>query len=140
MKLAAVIFTIISLLSCPAMAQEITAEPICFTIRNEADHRIYGSVSTAYVTNEDGLKIHYDGTFRLEAKGTVDPDTGYEKDSTEFCSNGPFYPGRQLEITLRTLIPVFTCKTNVELGDIVIHSEKVIKDGVETRKMWATCY
>jgi len=121
-------------------AQEITDEPICFNIRNEADHTVYGSVVTAYVTRPDGQKVHYDGTFRLEPKGTVDPKTGYGKDFSEFCTTGPFFPGRQLEITLRTLIPVFSCKTSIEVDDIVVHSKKIMKDGVETRKIWATCY
>ncbi|MFP4098876.1 MAG: hypothetical protein ACLFU1_08870 [Alphaproteobacteria bacterium] len=125
---------------CTAFAQEITAEPICFNIRNEADHTIYGSVGTAYTTNEEGTKIHYNGTFRLEPKGTIDPETGYAKDFSEFCSNGPFYPRRKLEITLRTLIPVFSCKTNIEMGDIIVHSKKIMRDGMETRKIWATCY
>ncbi len=125
---------------CTAIAQEITAEPICFTIRNEADQTIFGSVVTDYVTRPDGQKIHYDGTFRLEPMGTVDPETGYGKDFSEFCSRGPFFPGRQLEITLRTLIPVFSCKTSVEAGEVTVHSKKVMRNGIETNKIWATCY
>ena len=140
MKIFILCLALFSCLPEHVIAQEITDEPICFTLRNDANHRVYGSVSTAYVTNQYGLKIHYDGSFRLEAKGTTDPETGYEKDITEFCSSGPFFPGRKLEITLRTLIPVFSCKSSVEVGEIVIHSQTIMKDGVEVKKMWATCY
>ena len=123
-----------------AFAQEITAEPICFNIINEADQTVFGSVVTDYVTTPQGDKIHYDGTFRLEPAGTIDPETGYRKDFSEFCTTGPFFPGRRLEIVLRTLIPVFSCKTSIEAGDVVVHSQKLMKDGVETNKIWATCY
>ncbi|MCK5384237.1 MAG: hypothetical protein KAJ29_01580 [Alphaproteobacteria bacterium] len=140
MRLLPLIVLFFSLFPWHAHAQEITSEPICFNIRNEADHTIFGSVVTDYVTREDGQKIHYDGTFRLEPKGTVDPETGYAKDFAEFCTTGPFFPDRQLEITLRTLIPVFSCKTSVEAGDVIVHSKKIMKDGVEIRKIWATCH
>ena len=125
---------------CHANAQEITAEPICFNIINDSDQTIYGSVVTDYITRADGQKIHYDGTFRLAPKDTLDPKTGYRKDFSEFCTKGPFFPGRQLQITLRTLIPVFSCKTSVEANDVVVHSNEVMKDGIKTRKYWATCY
>lgn len=120
-------------------AQEITAEPICFTIRNSADHRVYGEVGTHSVTTPDGQKIHHTGSFRLEASGELHKEKGYLMDRTEFCSSGPFYPGRQLEFVLRTLFPVFSCKFTPELGEIVIQSKKIKKDGVAVTKMWANC-
>lgn len=123
----------------PAQAQEITAQPICFTVRNTADHKIYGEFRTDYVTDDDGQKIHHSGSFRLEAAGTTHPEKDYPLDRSEFCSSGPFFPGRQLELVLRTMFPVFSCKTNIESGEIVIHSKKQKKDGVEITKMWATC-
>ncbi len=122
-----------------AKAQEITAQPICFTIRNSSDHRVYGEVATDKIKDQSGQVIHHTGTFRLEAAGTIHPKKNYPMDVTEFCSSGPFYPGRQLEFTLRTLIPIFSCKISVELGEIVIQSEKYIKDGIELTKTWATC-
>lgn len=132
--------TLLPFFACPTMAQEITAEPICFTVRNDSDKTIYGSVITDYVTRPDGQKIHYDGTFRLYAKGTTDPKTGYAKDNSEFCSRGPFFPGRKLEITLRTLIPVFSCRTSVEMGEIIVHAKEITKNGSKITKYWATCY
>ncbi|MBI1300928.1 MAG: hypothetical protein GC137_04625 [Alphaproteobacteria bacterium] len=121
----------------PALAQEITGQPICFTIRNEAPYRVYGQFSTDYYTASDGTKARHTATFRLEKGGSKHGEKGYFTDRSEFCSSGPFYPGRQLELTLRTLIPIFSCKTNVELGEIVIQGKRN-QDG--TTKTWAVCY
>ena len=118
------------------IAQEITDQPICFTIRNDAPYRVYGQMATDYYTTANGTKARHTGTFRLDAKRTMHED-GYPLDVSEFCSSGPFYPGRKMELTLRTLIPIFTCKTSIELGEIKIHGTKK-EDG--TTKTWATCY
>lgn len=112
-------------------------EPICFIVRNEAPYRVYGQFSTEYYTAPDGTKARHTGTFRLEKGGSKHPEEGYFTDRSEFCSSGPFYPGRQLELTLRTLIPIFSCKTNIELGEIVIKGKRN-QDG--TTKTWAICY
>jgi len=125
------------LLTFPAAAQEITSQPICFTVRNEAPYRVYGEIGTDRIANADGQKIRHTGTFRLEKPGTVDPETGYPKDVSEFCSSGPFFPGRQLNLTLRSLFPIFECRTSVELGEVVIKGQ-VNEDG--TSKTWAVCY
>ncbi len=121
----------------PVIAQEITPQPICFTLRNEAPYRVYGEVSTDYYTAPDGSKARHTGSFRLEKAGTKREEKDYFIDRTEFCSSGPFYPNRQLEITLRTLFPIFSCKTNIELGEIVIKGH-IKSDG--TTKTWITCY
>ncbi len=129
---------LICLLFAPAtMAQEITDKPICFTLRNEAPYRVYGEVSTDYYTAPDGSKARHTGTFRLEKAGAKRKGEDYFIDRTEFCSSGPFYSGRQLEITLRTLFPTFSCKTNIELGEIIIKGN-MKDDG--TTKTWVVCY
>ncbi len=127
----------IGLLPCFAHAQDITASPICFSIRNEASYRVYGEVSTDYYTRPDGTKARHVGTFRLQKEGSQSEDGATFTDRTRVCSQGPFYPGQQLELTIRTLLPVFSCKTNVELGEIVIKGKKQ-KDG--STKTWAVCY
>ncbi len=123
--------------STSAIAQDITASPICFTVRNEAPYRVYGDISTNYDTNAQGQKIRHNGSFRLEKAGTTQAKENYYLDRSEFCSKGPFYQGRQLELTIRTLIPVFSCKTSIELGEIIIKG-KINDDG--TTKTWAVCY
>lgn len=113
-----------------ARAQEITAQPICFTLKNEAPYAVYGNLRTDYFTAPDGSKQRHEGSFRLQAKGT-------EPDKAEFCSSGPFFAGRQLELVIRTLIPIFSCKTNIEMGEIIIKGE-IKPDG--TTRTYAVCY
>lgn len=120
-----------------SQAQEVTAQPICFNIRNTAPYKVYGQVATDYYTTPDGTKARHTGTFRLEAKGTLHEKEGYPLDITEFCSSGPFYPGRKMELMIRTLVPIFTCKTSVEMGEIIIRGQKK-EDG--SYKTWAECY
>ena len=130
-------FFLTFLVIASTIAQEITPSPICFTLRNEAPYRVYGEVSTDRYTMPDGTEARHNGSFRLEKAGTLHEDKGYPLDRTEFCSQGPFYPGRQLELTIRTLFPVFSCKTNIEVGEIVIKGRHKKEGGTKT---WAVCY
>lgn len=118
-------------------AQDVSPSPICFTIRNEAPYKIYGQVATNYYTTADGTRARHTATFSLEKPGTTNPKTKNLQDRREFCSTGPFYPNRQLEITLRTLIPIFSCKTSIEMGELVIQGVRQ-EDG--STKTWITCY
>jgi hypothetical protein len=124
------------LLPLPAGAQEITPQPICFKLRNTAEFSIWGSFVTDYFTRDDGIRAKHRSNFRLEAAGSKDPDKGFPTDEAEFCSYGPFYEGRKLELVLRTIVPVFTCKTSIEAGEIVLRGERKEEGGV---KMWAEC-
>lgn len=137
MKKYIILTSIILATSASVMAQEITPTPICFTVKNEAPYMVYGQIATDYYTTPDGTKARHTGTFRLKEKDTTNLETGNFQDRTEFCVSGPFYPNRKVELTLRTLFPIFSCKTNVEMGEIVIHG-KIKKDG--STKSWATCY
>lgn len=132
------IFCIIFLLSLPlcAHAQEITKDPICFKLKNTAEFKVYGSFITDYYTTPDGTRARHRSNFRLDEVGAKDPEKNFPLDVAEFCSYGPFYPNRQLELVLRTLVPVFTCKTSVEAGEIVIRGERKPEGGI---KVWAEC-
>jgi hypothetical protein len=120
----------------PAHAQEIVSEPICFAIRNEAPYKVYGNFGTDLYTAEDGSQARHRSNFRLDEPGSVD-DEGYPSDRAEFCSYGPFYPDRKLEIVLRTLVPIFNCKTRIDMGEIVIKGHRKPEGGTET---WAECF
>ena len=114
-----------------------------FIWRNELGtlgERLSGlGISTDYfVFNDQGDKTRHVSTIRLEAAGSTDPKTGQLTDRADICASGPFYPGRQLDLTLRTLFPVFSCKTRIDKGEIVIKAERKADDsGVD---MWAECY
>lgn len=119
-------------------AQEIVKDPICFAVRNEAPYKIYGSFITELYTKEDGSRARHRSNFRLEEKGALD-DKGQPGDVAEFCSYGPFFEGRKLEMTLRTLLPIFTCRTKIDSGVIVIHGERLTGPDGGT-KTWADCF
>ena len=124
------------LLALPAQAQEIVPDPICFGVRNEAPYKVYGNFGTDYYVAEDGTKARHRSNFRLDAPGSVDEE-GYPSDRAEFCSYAPYYPDRNQEIVLRTLVPVFSCKTRIDQGEIVIKGHRKPEGGAET---WAECF
>lgn len=108
----------------PRPLGEVTATPHCFKVISKAPYTVFGSINTNYFINGDGIKTRHKSNFRLE----------YD-DFAEFCTYGPFYEGQKIELVLRTLIPIFTCKTGVE-GDITIYGRRKEEGGTET---WATC-
>ncbi len=104
--------------SFPVMAADVTPFKECATIRNAIGHSVMGVVRTAGFKNaRTGQVSYHEGPFVLEDNGTV-----------EICSNGPFYPGYKVELTLRTLMPLFSCQTRLS-GEIVLRqkTEKGIK-------------
>ncbi len=115
---------------------DVVQDPICFNVKNEAPYSVLGSFVTDYYMRPDGIKARHRSNFRLEAAGSVHEE-GYPLDIAEFCTYGPFYPDHKLEFVLRTIVPIFSCKTRVEDGDIVIHGE-LHEDG--SQKTWADCY
>lgn len=123
-------------LASTAQAQEIVQEPLCFAVRNEAPYKVYGNFVTDYYVAADGTKARHRSNFRLDEPGSVDEE-GYPSDQAEFCSYGPFYPDRKLEIVLRTLVPIFDCKTRIDQGEIVIKGERKPEGGTNT---WAECF
>ncbi len=106
-------------------------------LRYEAPYKVYGSFGTDYYMTPDGTKARHRSNFRLDEPGSTHPDEGYPTDRAEFCSYGPFYPERMLSLTLRTLVPIFSCKTRVDQGEIVIKGYRKPEGGTET---WAECY
>lgn len=128
-------FALFLLLSGPVAAQEalapsasvggeVVTEPICFNVINKAPYTVYGTFVTNTYTADDGTQARHRSNFRLE--------TNYK---SEFCTYGPFYEGRKLELVLRTLIPVFSCKTALT-RDIIIYGRRKPEGGSDT---WAVC-
>lgn len=103
---------------------EVLNAPLCFRVVNRAPYTVTGSLYTNFYTNRDRQKARHTSNFRLEA-GQSQP----------FCSYGPFYEGRKLELVLRTLVPIFSCRTKIE-SDIYIMGEELEGGGT---KSWATC-
>ena len=132
------------LLSIPLLAQaqeqaapDIVSEPLCFVLRNEAPYKVYGNFITDYYTAADGTRARHRSNFRLDEPGSKDPEKGFPTDRAEFCSYGPFFPGRKLELVLRTLVPIFDCKTRIDQGEIVITGQYKPEGGTDTK---AKCF
>ena len=96
----------------PSAEGEVTAQPYCFNLVNQASYTVTGNIATNYFTRPDGIRARHRSNFRIEAK-----------DRAEFCTSGPFYDGYKVELTLRTLVPVFSCKTAVT-GDVWIYGRQ----------------
>jgi hypothetical protein len=136
MRLFLAMTAILTLWAFQAEAQDIVQEPLCFKVRNEAPYKIYGNFITDYYTTPDGSQAKHRSNFRLDEPGSVD-EQGNPADEAEFCSYGPFYPDRKLEMVLRTLVPIFDCKTKIDQGEIVIKGERKPEGGTNT---WAECF
>lgn len=117
-------------------ALDIVDEPICFIVRNEAPYKVYGSFITDYYVAEDGTRARHRSNFRLDEPGSMAED-GTPADRAEFCSFGPFLPDRKLELVIRTLVPIFDCKTRIDQGEIVIKGYRKPEGGTNT---YAECY
>ncbi|MEM6780862.1 MAG: hypothetical protein AAF569_03265 [Pseudomonadota bacterium] len=123
---------LIFLLPSGLQAQDILDAPICTQIVNEADYTVRGSIATARSTYTDPNDSTRDGTqARHSANFMLKPGERWD-----VCSSGPFYEGQRLELTLRTLIPVFECQTAL-IAPIVIRSHR---DENGTLKTWAECF
>lgn len=96
----------------PSAEGEVTSQPYCFNLINQASYSVSGNIATNYFTRPDGIRARHRSNFRLEAKGRK-----------EFCTSGPFYDGYKVELTLRTLVPIFSCKTTVT-GDVWIYGRQ----------------
>lgn len=110
--------------SGPMVKGEVVDEPICFTVHNRAPYSVFGTVSTDKYQTPEGVTAHHRSNFRLK--------TG---EFTEFCSKGPFYEGRRLEFKLRSLVPLFSCKTKID-APIIIQGRHKPEGGTES---WASC-
>lgn len=138
--LAIALFLCINSAFSPVKAGEIVNEPLCFTLINSAEHKVYGSFRTDLYTRPDGIQARHTSNFRLEPMDTLHEEEGYPIDRAEFCSYGPFYEGRKIELVLRTLVPIFSCKTNIESGPIIIKSLPKTDDAMGGYDVWAECF
>ncbi len=108
----------------PQAFGEVISEAQCFNVINKAPYTVFGSIHTNFFLRDDGIKTRHKSNFRFAAE-----------ERAEFCTYGPFYDDQKVELVLKTLIPIFKCKTRTE-GDIIIYGRRKSEGGTET---WATC-
>lgn len=103
---------VILFLSSPAYAQidlsggkegEVLSQPICTEMTNDSDVSMQGTISTAVQTLKNGDLARHRDNFKLMPGQT-----------REICASGPFFEGRRLELVVRTMIPLFSCKTKID--------------------------
>lgn len=85
---------------------EISRQPDCANLINRSSVTMNGTIALMPQTLPDGKIQQYMDNFKLAPN-----------ESREICASGPFYAGRRLELTIRSLIPLFSCKTSLA-GDI----------------------
>ena len=119
--------------SFPAMAQpvageveegEIISTPICTDLTNRSAQTIMGTITTASQTIDTGDVVKHRSNFRLDAGA-----------KQKICAAGPFFEGRRVALVIRTLIPLFECKTTLD-QEIFLDATPQ-DDG--TTKLSATC-
>lgn len=127
------VFIFLLFSAVPAFAQvpsrqaagEIISQPICTYVINRSDQTIMGTIATKSQTLADGTVAAHADNFKLAAG-----------DRRQFCAAGPFFEGRRLELTIRTLIPLFSCYTKID-RDIYLDATP---DAAGFKKLSATCY
>lgn len=107
------------LLSMPAHAfgpepeGEVTAQAICSNLINRSSVTIQGSFETAKQTLADGTRASHVSNFKLSPN-----------EEKKICAAGPFYEGRRINLTIRTLFPLFSCKTRID-QDIFLDMKEI---------------
>lgn len=79
------------------------APSVCGVIRSTIPFKIYGTLSTDVAGQKEGVDVRHKSAFSLT-----------EGQRIEVCSQGPFYEGERLELTLKTMFPVFSCRTKID--------------------------
>lgn len=132
-------FGMVIMLSAPVKAQEalpadpsyrpVTSDrPICFFLRSDVPHSIFGTIMTNYSPTADGGWARHKSNFRLD-----------EGERSEVCTSGPFYEEGTIRVTVKTLIPLMSCLYRPVQGDTLVFEEKRLDDG-ETRRIVANCF
>jgi hypothetical protein len=96
----------------PVFAADVTPFKECATIINSANQQVTGVIKT------DSFK--FQGQIRRHEKNFILQDG----ETVEVCSTGPFFPGYKVELTIRTIMPLFTCKTRLS-GNIFIRRKEI---------------
>lgn len=112
----------VMLTTSPCFAGEVTPFRECATLRNAANQEVLGVIKTEQFKYK-GQMVRHEGVFDL-----------LDGEKAEICSTGPFFPGYKVELTIRTIMPLFTCKTRLS-GEIVIRRKEV--DGINV--LYADC-
>jgi len=100
------------MLHIPAsFAGDVTPFKECATLRNAANQEVLGVIKTDSFKYK-GQIVRHEGVFDLQ-----------DGETANICSTGPFFPGYKVELTIKTIMPLFTCKTRLS-GEIVLRRKE----------------
>lgn len=109
----------------PAPGGAGNGKAVCGSIRSTIPFKIYGTLATDRAGEKDGVAARHKSTFTLS-----------EGESLKVCSEGPFFKDQRLELTLRTMFPVFSCRTKID-REIVLSAAPRPEGGYDYK---ATCF
>lgn len=112
------------LLPFTARAADVTPFKECGTLVNSAGQVVMGVIKTESFMFQKQI-IRHEKNFNLQDGETV-----------EVCSTGPFFPGYKVELTIRTIMPLFTCHTRLS-GNIYLRKKWDDENGVNV--LYADC-
>jgi hypothetical protein len=105
-------------------AADVTPFKECATLVNSANQQVMGVIKTeSYMFK--GQVLRHEKNFNLQDGETV-----------AVCSTGPFFPGYKVELTIRTIMPLFNCQTRLS-GNIYLRSKWDDENGVQI--LYADC-
>lgn len=108
-----------------AQSQELYSPlPHCALIKNETLDEMIIQIRTDYYLRDDGSRDYYETILRIDA--------GKDR---EICAKGPFYPEYKVDLIIKSLFPLFDCKTKLQ-GEIPVRERK---DGSGSREFYAVC-
>ncbi len=125
MKYVLALFLLLVPLS--AQAEELyTPQPQCADIKNETDGKVFVAIRTDFYAKPDGTRSYYETVLHL--------DPGKFQ---QVCAKGPFFPDYKVLLMVKSLLPLFDCKTKMQ-GTIAVRSRPA-KDNPEAHDYYATC-
>ena len=98
------------MLSRSGFAADVTPFKECATLVNFTNQQVMGVIKTDAFKFQGKITRH-EKNFNLQEGETV-----------AVCSTGPFFPGYKVELTIRTIMPLFTCKTRLS-GNIYLRKK-----------------
>ena len=99
-------------------AQVFSDTPLCITLKNNAGHEVLGHIETDAFYDSNGKMSWHRSNFKLQ------PDA-----EQQACSTGPFFEGYQLRVVLKSLMPLYSCKT--EMNRIITITRGKDENGID---------
>lgn len=130
-KIYLLIAALVLFAAAPAQAQvqdpfQHLDGPGCSDLINRSNVTIYGKIRTARAKTKDGTEVRHEANFKIAPL-----------EKWRACSDGPFYEGGRVELSIVTLLPVFKCYTRLGTPIYLTATPKIEGEGYN----WsATCY